>query len=190
MRASESSFKIKRAVFLDRDGVINENRQDYVKTWDEFIFMPRALESLGLLAYSEFFVVVVSNQSAIHRGLVSSAMVEEINCRMVNQVKKTGARIDGVYYCPHIPSEACHCRKPLPGLFLRAAEDMQIDLERSYCVGDKLTDVAAGKAAGCRNILVLTGEGGKQNVDMLNGYVVAKDLWNAVDFILHDAGLV
>ena len=186
MGAIETSCERKRAVFLDRDGVINENRQDYVKTWDEFVFLPEALVSLSLLAHSEFLVVVVSNQSAIHRGLVSSAVVEEINRRMLDQVEKIGARIDGVYYCPHMPDEACHCRKPLPGLLLKAAEEMQIDLDRSYCVGDKLTDVAAGKAVGCRNILVLTGEGGKQNVDALNGYVIAKNLRHAVELILND----
>jgi D-glycero-D-manno-heptose 1,7-bisphosphate phosphatase len=178
----------RRAVFLDRDGVINENRQDYVKTWDEFVFLPGALDSLRLLAHSEFLVVIISNQSAIHRGLVSTAVVEEIHRRMLSEVEKIGARIDGVYYCPHAPSEVCDCRKPLPGLLLKAAEEMQIDLEQSYCVGDKLTDLAAGRAAGCRGILVLTGEGSKQNVDMLNGYAVSRDLSHAVNFILSDVG--
>ncbi|HEX7555525.1 MAG TPA: D-glycero-beta-D-manno-heptose 1,7-bisphosphate 7-phosphatase [Leptolinea sp.] len=184
--AVESGYERRRAVFLDRDGVINENRHDYVKTWEEFVFLPGIMEPLGLLAHSDFLVIIVSNQSAIHRGLVSSAMVDEINHRMVNQVIKAGARIDGVYFCPHMPGEACDCRKPQPGLLLRAAEEMQIDLEQSYCVGDKLVDVAAGRAAGCRSMLVLTGEGSKQDLTAIKDLVVVRDLQEAVELILHD----
>lgn len=190
MEVIETSCERKRAIFLDRDGVINKYRQDYVKAWDEFVLLPGVLEALGLLADSEFLVIVITNQSAINRGLVSNTIVEDINWRMVNQVKKSGARIDGVYYCPHIPSEGCDCRKPLPGLLLRAAREMHIDLERSYCVGDKMTDVAAGKAAGCRSILVLAGEGDKQDEGTLNAFVIARDLRHAVDIILNDADSV
>jgi D-glycero-D-manno-heptose 1,7-bisphosphate phosphatase len=176
--------KKKRAVFLDRDGVINENRHDYVKTWDEFVFLPGAIESLALLSQSEFLVIVISNQSAIYRGLVSGEMVEEINRLMVNTVEKAGARIDGVYFCPHGPGEACDCRKPRPGLLLKAAEEKQIDLTQSFCVGDKLTDIDSGIAAGCRNILVLTGEGEKQNIKDRDDFVVVRNLHDAVEIIL------
>lgn len=186
MGITEIGKKGKRAVFLDRDGVINENRKDYVKTWDEFVFLPGSLEALKALACADFLLVVVTNQSAIHRGLVSRDTVEEINSRMVKQSEDYGARIDGVYYCPHAPNENCNCRKPLPGLFLRAAEEMQINLERSYCVGDKITDINAGKAAGCRNILVLTGEGQDQILDATDDYIVARDLQHAVKIILND----
>ncbi len=184
MGTKETDGEKRRAIFLDRDGVINENRQDYVKTWDEFVFLPGIFEPLGLLAQSPYLIVVITNQSAINRGLVTDEVVNEINRKMVSQVEKAGGRIDGVYYCPHIPGETCLCRKPQPGLLLRAAEELHIDLDQSYCVGDKLADIAAGKAVGCRSILVLTGEGSKQDLDAIDDCVVVRDLQCAVELIM------
>jgi len=176
------------AVFLDRDGVINENREDYVKSWDEFVFLPGVFEALRKLARNGWLVVVTSNQSAINRGLVSRAIVDEINHRMMEAVERHGGRIEAVLYCPHRPDENCSCRKPRPGLLLEAARRFNIGLSRSYLVGDALSDIAAGLRAGCQSILVLTGRGEKElNYLVREGYVgyhVVADLREAVDWIL------
>ncbi len=178
---------MRRAVFLDRDGVINENRSDYVKSWDEFNFLPGALDSLRRLARTPYHIVVISNQSAINRGLVSWAEVDAINRRMVREIETAGGRIDGIYVCPHRPDEGCECRKPKPGLLYRAAGELDLELASSYCVGDALSDVQAALAAGCIPFLVLSGRGREElarardagTVDFVYGF----DLAAAVDWI-------
>ena len=176
------------AVFLDRDGVINENRADYVKSWKEFVFLPNVCEPLRQLAQNGLLTIVVTNQSAINRGLVSPETVETIHRRMCEVVAGNGGRIDMVLVCPHRPDENCHCRKPKPGLLLQAAEHFDLDLSRSYLIGDALCDIAAGLAAGCRSILVLTGLGRQELVRLkaqgYDGYHVAADLEEAVEWIL------
>lgn len=176
------------AVFLDRDGVINRNCPDHVKSWAEFEFLPRALEALRELAGLGWPVVVVSNQAAIGRGLVSRQMVEEINARMVAAVHAAGGRIDGVFYCPHRPEDGCACRKPRPGLLFRAAASLGLDLARSFLVGDAESDILAAQAAGCRPILVLTGRGAEQLAYLqahgIDGFHVANDLADAVKWII------
>ena len=176
------------AVFLDRDGVINENRSEYVKSWDEFRFLPGALVSLARLAQSPFSIVLVSNQSAINRGLVSWSEVNAINARMVHRVEANGGRIDAVYVCPHRPDEGCSCRKPEPGLLHQAAAELAIDLNSSYVVGDALCDMQAALTAGCVPLLVLTGRGQEELVKAHDARVVDfvyfPDLLQAVDFIL------
>lgn len=176
------------AVFLDRDGVINENRSDYVKTWEEFRFLPGALLALRELAATPLRVLVVTNQSAIGRGLTSAETAAEIDDRMRRLVARVGGRIDGVYRCPHTPSDGCECRKPRPGLLLRAAAEWGVDLGRSYCVGDKLTDLDAGAAVGCRGILVETGEGASQDRVRAGAYAGAPDLGHAVRLIFEWEG--
>jgi D-glycero-D-manno-heptose 1,7-bisphosphate phosphatase len=177
---------VRQAVFLDRDGVINENRDEYVKRWGEFVFLPGALQALERLAQSPFLIVVTTNQSAIGRGLVSQDQVDEIHQRMIENIRVAGGRIDAMYYCPHAPGENCNCRKPQPGLFLKAAKEWNIGLERSYCVGDKVSDLEAGLKVGCKGILVLTGEGRKQSPDLLTEYQIVGDLQEAVELILAD----
>lgn len=149
----------KAAVFLDRDGVINRDRPDYVKSWEEFEFLPGVLEAFRVLASGPRQIVVVSNQSCIGRGLVSRETVEEIHARMTEAVRRSGGRIDAVYYCPHRPDEDCPCRKPRPGLILKAARELDIDLAASWMVGDDLKDLETAKAAGVRPVLVRTGHG-------------------------------
>jgi D-glycero-D-manno-heptose 1,7-bisphosphate phosphatase len=150
------------AVFLDRDGVINENRSDYVKSWDEFIFIDDVFEPLRLLARDHRAIVVVSNQSAVGRGLMPKEAVESIHHRMLAEVHRRGGRIDAVYFCPHHPDEGCNCRKPRPGLLLQAARDLDIDLAQSWLIGDSVSDVEAALAVGCRPVFVLTGRGREQ----------------------------
>ncbi len=179
---------MRAAVFLDRDGVINENSSDYVTSWQEFIFLPQVFEPLKRLAQSDLVIVVVTNQSAVNRGFMDRAALEEIHARMVGEVARRGGRIDAVFYCPHRPDEGCDCRKPRLGLFLRAAKEYKLDLTRSYMVGDTLTDIEAGLAVGCKSFLVLTGRGqdqlAKLRASQLTGYRVVADLSEAVAWIL------
>jgi D-glycero-D-manno-heptose 1,7-bisphosphate phosphatase len=149
----------KPAVFLDRDGVINRDRPDYVKSWEEFEFLPGVLEAFHLLAPGPHRIIVVSNQSAIGRGLVSRETVDKIHARMTEAVRRGGGRIDAVYYCPHRPDADCLCRKPRPGLLLRAARELDIDLPVSWLIGDDLRDLESAVAAGIRPVLVRTGHG-------------------------------
>jgi D-glycero-D-manno-heptose 1,7-bisphosphate phosphatase len=176
------------AVFLDRDGVINENRVDYVKGWEEFVFLPNVFEPLQQLAQNGLFIIVVTNQSAINRGLVAPETVEAINRQMCEVVSRNGGRIDAILTCPHRPDEHCHCRKPEPGLLLQAAERFALDLPHCYVIGDALGDIAAGLAVGCRSILVLTGKGREQLPRLVeegySGYHVVADLTEAVKLIL------
>jgi len=180
------------AIFLDRDGVINENRADYVKSWEEVRFLSGVFGPLMRLARSPFTVVIASNQSVVNRSIVAQAEVEEINRRMVELIQFHGGRIDEVFYCPHRPDENCDCRKPRPGLLLQAAERFELDLGRSYFVGDALSDIKAALAVGCRPILVLTGLGREQlsllRVQGYSGYQVAADLQEAVEWILAREG--
>jgi D-glycero-D-manno-heptose 1,7-bisphosphate phosphatase len=151
-----------RAVFLDRDGVICENRSDHVKSWDEFEFLPGAKNSLAALSRLGLPVIVITNQAIVGRGMVPSGVVDDIHQRMVAEVAAYGGRIDRVIYCPHRPEDQCGCRKPEPGMLLQIANEMGIDLSRSYLVGDAATDLMAGQRVGSRNYLVLTGRGLKQ----------------------------
>ena len=179
------------AVFLDRDGVINYNRYDYVKLWNEFAFLPGALAALGRLAALGWPVVVVSNQAAIGRGLVGRETVEEINRQMLREVRAAGGRIDEVLYCPHGPDDGCDCRKPQPGLLRSAAGRLELDLSASFLVGDAESDVLAAREAGCRPVLVKTGRGHDQLALLrshgVDGFQVADDLAAAVDWIAAQA---
>jgi D-glycero-D-manno-heptose 1,7-bisphosphate phosphatase len=151
-----------RAIFLDRDGVIGENRTDHVKSWDEFRFLPGALDALRWLRLAGFCTFVVTNQAIVNRGIASAKTVEDIHDRMSLCVAWHGGRIDDIRYCPHDNSEQCQCRKPQPGMLRQLAEQWHVDLTRSYMVGDAWTDIAAGRAVNCRSIMVRTGRGAEQ----------------------------
>ncbi|MBC8503619.1 MAG: HAD-IIIA family hydrolase [Chloroflexi bacterium] len=109
----------KPAIFLDRDGVINHNRPDYVKTWDEFVFLPNVFVPFRRIAKSKYLVVIISNQSPIGHGIVQKAVVDEINMLMSAEIERHKGRVDAIYYCPHAPEDHCDCRKPEPGMFFR-----------------------------------------------------------------------
>ncbi|NTU78200.1 MAG: D-glycero-beta-D-manno-heptose 1,7-bisphosphate 7-phosphatase [Chloroflexales bacterium] len=151
-----------RNVFLDRDGVINENRDDHVKSWGEFRFLPGALDALRLLTAHRFRIFVVTNQASVNRGMVSTATVDDIHRRMFRAAARRGAVITAVRYCPHRPDERCACRKPEPGMLLELAREHHVPVASTYMVGDALSDIAAGRAAGCQTILVRTGRGAGQ----------------------------
>ena len=136
---------MKPAIFLDRDGVIIENHPDYVRSWDDVIFYPQALSALAQICQSPYAIVLITNQSAVGRGIISINMAWAINQQLVDVVQQSGGRIDGVYMCPHAPWEGCDCRKPKPGLFLQAAQELGLDLGRSLMIGDALTDLPVGQ---------------------------------------------
>ena len=148
-----------RAVFLDRDGVLNVNRDAHVRSWAEFRFLDGALEAVRRLHAAGWTLVVVTNQAAIGRGLTSAAAVAEIHDRMGEAIRSAGGAVARVEHCPHRPEESCDCRKPKPGMLRRGARAVGASLVDSYFVGDHLTDVEAALAAGCRPILVRTGRG-------------------------------
>ncbi len=179
---------IQPAIFLDRDGVINVNRSDHVKSWAEFEFLPGALDALRSLTQLSWPIVVVSNQAIIGRGYVSRETVDEIHARMREAVRSAGGRIDDVFYCPHRPEEHCECRKPSPGLLRIAARTLGLDLSRSFFVGDAESDVLAARGVGCRPILVKTGRGSGQQALLrqaqMVGYYLAEDLTDAANWIL------
>ncbi len=150
------------AIFLDRDGVINENRVDHVKCWEEFEWLPGVLSSIRRLTQSGLPIFVVTNQAIINRGVVSEAAIQNIHTRMTATIEQAGGRIDKAYYCPHDNHEACECRKPKPGMLKQAALEFGIDLTRSFLVGDAWTDIEAGLAVGASSILVMTGRGRNQ----------------------------
>jgi D-glycero-D-manno-heptose 1,7-bisphosphate phosphatase len=148
------------AIFLDRDGVIAENRANYIRNLAEVKIFPQALEALARLNETAYKVVIVTNQSAVGRGFISLETAGEINQLILREITKAGGRVDGIYICPHAPWDECACRKPKPGLLLQAADELQIDLSRSLMIGDALSDLQAGRAAGVKElILVRTGRG-------------------------------
>lgn len=148
-----------KLVILDRDGTINEDSPDYIKSADEWLPLPGALEAIARLNQAGWHVVVVSNQSGLGRGLFEIADLNAIHAKMHQLLAIAGGRIDAVFYCPHAPSEGCHCRKPDTGLFEQIAERYGIELKGIAAVGDSARDVAAAVAVGCEPHLVLTGNG-------------------------------
>jgi D-glycero-D-manno-heptose 1,7-bisphosphate phosphatase len=156
-------LSMRPALFLDRDGVIIENRPAYVRSWEEVEIYPQALAALASLRSSPYQIVIVTNQSGVGRGVIPLKTAERINRRLVKAIQAAGGRVDGVYLCPHTPMAQCECRKPKPGLLLQAAREMGLDLGRSLMVGDALTDVLAGRAAGVgQAVMVRTGRGAAQ----------------------------
>lgn len=150
----------RRAVFLDRDGVINvklpENR--YVSCTSEFTLLPgvgRALRTLGRLGY---LLVIVTNQRGIGRGLMTHEQLEAVHEFMRNEFSKRGVALDGLYYCPHDECDRCGCRKPEPGMLVAAQRDLNIDLAASYMVGDSPSDISAGRRAGTGTVRITVGE--------------------------------
>jgi len=137
------------AVLLDRDGVINRRRPEHVRSWDQFEFMPGCLAALRLLRARRARVLVVTNQSVVGRGLIAEAQLRQIHHRMCEAVERAGGLIEAVLACVHAPTDGCGCRKPAPGLFLRAESELLVDLGRSVMIGDSRSDVEAALAGGC-----------------------------------------
>lgn len=149
-----------QAIFLDRDGTINRERADYVKCWQEFEWLPGALDALALLARWNVPILIVTNQSAIGRGILDRDLLSAMHERVRAGAAAAGGRIDQFFVCPHAPAEQCSCRKPKPGLLLQAAAAYHLDLANCIMIGDSITDLQASEAAGCRCILLRSGRQG------------------------------
>ncbi len=147
-----------QAVFLDRDGVINRDSPDYVTAWEDFEFLPGSLSAIAALSAAAIDVIIVTNQSALARGLMTPDALADIHRRLAGAVAKKGGRIRAILHCPHHPDDLCGCRKPAPGMILKAQARFGLDLARSVMIGDRATDVACGRQAGCGGtILVRSG---------------------------------
>jgi D-glycero-D-manno-heptose 1,7-bisphosphate phosphatase len=175
---------MKRAVFLDRDGVLNasqlRNGKPYAPTCvDDFHLMPQARHHLTRLNRAGFLLVVVTNQPDIGAGRVEAATVDAMNRRLAAELP-----VDDILVCPHTPQDGCDCRKPKPGMLLRAAQRHDCDLAASYMIGDRFGDIAAGNAAGCTSVLIGDGYG---EAEQASPAARAADLAAAVDFVLRDA---
>jgi D-glycero-D-manno-heptose 1,7-bisphosphate phosphatase len=178
-----------KLVILDRDGTINSDSDDFVKTPDEWLPLPGSLEAIARLNHAGWHVVIASNQSGLGRGLFDVASLNAMHAKMHKMLAAVGGRIDAVFYCPHSPEESCTCRKPLPGLFEQIGARFGVQLAGVPTAGDSLRDLQAGAAAGCEPHLVLTGKsfryrGGGQPEGLPAGTMLHADLPAFADFIL------
>lgn len=177
----------RRAVFLDRDGVLNVNRPDYIKSPEEYESIPGAAEAVARLKQAGWMLIVVSNQSGLGRGLFDQKALEAVMAKMRAALQAEGGDVDAIYYCPHVPSAGCNCRKPKPGLLLRAAREHSLDLARSYLIGDRAGDIECGRAAGVPAILVQTGlPEDRGDLASVRPDYLAADLGDAVAWILQE----
>jgi D,D-heptose 1,7-bisphosphate phosphatase len=182
-------------VFLDRDGTLLEEA-GYLDRLERLAFFPYAIDAVRLLNRAGFAVVIITNQSGIGRGMYGEQFVKETHDVITARMHAGGAILDGFYYCPHHPDASiesyrkdCDCRKPAPGMLTRAAADLDLDLARSFSVGDKWTDVQVGQAAGARGVLVRTGYGRLNEATPLPGVspaAVAENVIAAVAWILRE----
>lgn len=143
---------MKKAIFLDRDGVINKKRNDYVKSIEELEIFSYASSAIKKINDANFLVIIITNQSAINRNLMTTNDLEKIHHHIEKYLNSKSAHIDAFYYCPHTPDENCDCRKPKPGLIKLAEQDFQIDLSSSWVIGDSISDIEAGKTVNCKTI--------------------------------------
>jgi D-glycero-D-manno-heptose 1,7-bisphosphate phosphatase len=163
MSSLEYNYAMHPALFIDRDGVIIENRSSYVRSWSDVSIYPQSLEALRKVKSSGYKLFIITNQSAVGRGIISQETAHEINQRLVSEIEKSGGSVNGVYMCPHAPQDDCSCRKPKPGLIEQAVDEHEVDLSRSILIGDAISDIIAGQTAGvATNVLVLTGRGSVQ----------------------------
>lgn len=183
------NVKKKRIVFIDRDGVINHDSHDYIKSPSEFNFITGSPEAIRKLNENAFEIIVITNQSAVNRKMVSIAILESIFSKMKSGIKNAGGIIKDIFYCPHIPEDNCICRKPMPGMIHAARKKYNIDLESSYMIGDNVKDIECAKNAGCgKTILVLTGSGIKSEKILIEKNIhpdyVAENLFKAAEWII------
>lgn len=176
-------------VFLDRDGVINRDSDQYIKRWSEFAFLPGSLDALARLTAAGLLLVVVTNQSAVGRGLISLAGLEEIHRRMNSTVEAAGGRLLDILFCPHRPDAGCDCRKPATGMIAEACRRHHLDPAWAVMVGDRAKDIRCGRDAGCRATVLVGLEGRSAVLTELARWgiapdQVAPDLAAACDWII------
>ncbi|MGD2216667.1 MAG: HAD family hydrolase [Gemmatimonadales bacterium] len=189
----------RRAIFLDRDGTVSEE-VGYVNHVDRFRLLPRVAEAVGKINDSDFLAVLVTNQAGVARGYFKEELVHRVHARLEEILAQGGARLDGIYYCPHHPTAGeppyrrdCECRKPRPGMIEAASEDLGIDVCRSFMVGDKHSDIVFAHAVGMKGVLVKTGYGLGEIEAWSADWTeqpdeISDDLLGAVDWILSRDG--
>ena len=171
-----------KAIFLDRDGVINKDpggwtRYNYVTDWREFQFLRGSRDALKIFKDSNIKVIVISNQAGVSKGYFSKENLAEVNRKMLEEVEKSGGKIEESFYCTHKDEDKCDCRKPKAGLLLKVAKKYHIDLKSTYFVGDSEADIIAGKSAGCKTIFVLSGKTSQKELES----------WDArADYVFND----
>ncbi|MGM0564734.1 MAG: D-glycero-beta-D-manno-heptose 1,7-bisphosphate 7-phosphatase [Pseudomonadota bacterium] len=178
-------------IVLDRDGVINEDSDEYVKSAEEWIPIPGSLEAIARLKRAGYGIAVATNQSGLGRGLFYFDAFEAMCEKMDVLLDQVGGWVDGIFLCPHAPEDSCDCRKPKPGLYHQIIEAFELDsLEGVVTVGDSLRDLQAGRAVGCRPVLVKTGKGERtlERGEGLEGVAVYDDLASVVDALLERQG--
>lgn len=183
-----------KAVFLDRDGVIIKEPPYYIYRPDQLILIPGSADTIKLLNKNGFLVVIVTNQAGVAHGYYSENDVLAFHQLMKKKLEKKGAKIDAIYYCPHHPESKiekyrvdCNCRKPKPGMLQKAEKELNIDLKRSLMIGDKISDIEAGKSVGCKTIMVLTGHGKEESkFKNIECDFTADDLYHTIEYILHE----
>ncbi len=178
--------RARRAVFLDRDGVIIQE-VDYLRRASQLKLIAGAARAIARLRKAGFKVVVVTNQSGVGRGYLTLTSLRRIHAVMRRFVAQGGAKLDALYVCPHLPSDGCSCRKPALGMLRQAQQRFTLDLKRSYFVGDSTTDVLTGRRAGCTAILVRTGKGGRDGRYRARPHRTCADLPAAAAWILGQA---
>ncbi len=185
-----------RAVFLDRDGVINQRpvEGEYVTRWDDFHILPGVAEGIALLNRADFSVIVVTNQRCVAKGLMTEADLQKMHERMTNILARAGANIAATYYCPHEIEPRCDCRKPAPGMLLTAARSRGIDLRASWMIGDSDNDVEAGVNAGCKTARVIatvatSSETARISEATITAGINASSLLDAIRQILKQEGV-
>jgi len=171
-------------VILDRDGVINYDSADYIKTPEEWLPLDGSLEAIAALGRAGFKVAVITNQSGVGRGLLSEAVLDQIHSKMLEAIGKAGGNIAGIYYCPHRPDEGCHCRKPATGMLMRLEEELGFPLTGTPLIGDTATDMELAQRVGARPILVRTGYGADASAKLCASVEVYPDLARAVAVLL------
>jgi len=187
-------MKKKHVIFIDRDGTVNHD-VDYCDSPDKLELIDRSAEAIRLVNDSSFFAVLITNQSGVGRGYFSESVVHDVNNRLLSMLEEKGSCIDKTYYCPHHPEakveeyrQVCECRKPNPGMLLQGAKELGVELEGSYMIGDRYSDVATGHNAGICSVMVMTGYGESErsasNTWKKQPDYIAKDLYDAVVWIL------
>jgi D-glycero-D-manno-heptose 1,7-bisphosphate phosphatase len=177
-----------KLIVLDRDGVINEDSDDYIKSVDEWHPIPDSLEAIARLNHAGYTVVVATNQSGIARGYYDIATLSAMHRKMDDMLASLGGKVDAVFFCPHAPDEGCDCRKPKPGLLRQIGECYQHEMKDVIFIGDSISDMKAAVAIEAQPVLVKTGKG-EQSVDLLHvnkieGVLIFDNLADAVDAIV------
>lgn len=178
-----------KIVFLDRDGVVNRDSPDYIKSWDEFEFLPGSIEALRLLTAEGFSTILVTNQSAVARKMLTREELSGMHRKMKAEIEAAGGGITDIFYCPHMPDAGCDCRKPKPGMIKMARSKHRIALEDAAMVGDSTKDILCARKAGVgRTILVRTGNGPSAEIELAEMKMIpdfiAADLLAAVRWLL------